>query len=101
MIRNSTFYTMSGMLAVLALSANSASAGDHIGSTATPHTNIHQSNGSGGGTGAGKTPVTGVGGNRPIQIQQEQGDANHPYVIGGVYNGAGNGTTRRLKDQRY
>jgi len=101
MMRISTFYAVSSTLAVLALSVNSAVAGDHIGSTITPRLNIHPSIDSGGGPEGGKIPIIGAGGNRQIQVQQGEGNPNHPYVIGGVYNGASNGTTRRLKDQRY
>ena len=86
MMRISTFYAVSSTLAMLGLSADSASAGDQIRGNNTPHLNSNPSIGSGGGTKAGKVTIKGVGGNRQIQDQQEQGDANHPYVIGGAYN---------------
>jgi hypothetical protein len=90
-MRISTFYAVSSTLVALALSANSASAGDH---------KIHPSNGSGVLTGAGKIPVTGAGYNGQIPVQQGQGDMDRPYVLGSEYNDGGNATTRRLKDKR-
>lgn len=62
-----TFYVASSSLAAVLLSVNSASAG------------------------ADKITVT-AGANKQIQVQKGQGDPEQPYIIGGTYNGSGNGT---------
>jgi hypothetical protein len=69
MTRNTTFYAVSSTLAAVVLSASSTFTG----------------------AGAGKIKVT-AGGSKQIQGQQGQGDLDRPYIIGGAYNGSGNGT---------